>query len=132
MHDHFALCRRSIDVALFPGEVVVVLDVEDHFRAERARDVFVDEGMIRRGVMAHQVHRGPVFLARFVIEREPREMLQFLRQLAVAIHREPAVMLANLRARSARAAVREQREVFARLAGRTSRLSTVNAPNSTK
>ena len=73
----------------------------------------MDERVVRGRVVAHQVHRGPVFLAGFVIERQPGEMLQLLRQLLVAIHRDAAVVLANLRAGSARAAVGQQREVFA-------------------
>ena len=86
MHDDFALFAVH-DVAFFPREVVMVLDVEDHVRAELPRDVLVDERVVRRGVAAHQVHRGPVFLAVRVVEREPREVLQFLRQVRVAGHR---------------------------------------------
>ena len=85
--------------------------------------MLVNERVIRRGVVAHEIHRRPVFLAGFLIEREPGEMLQFLRQLPVPLHREPAVMLANLRARAARAAVREQREILAGAECLTSRRS---------
>ena len=104
----------------------MVLDVEDHVRAELLGDVLVDERVVRRGVAAHQVHRGPVFLAVGVVEREPREVLEFLRQVLVAGHRALAVEIAHLRARAARTRVREQREVFARLKAKRLRLLRVH------
>ena len=125
VHDQLTL--NTLDhVAFFPREVVVVLDVEDYIRAELAHDVVVDERVVGRSVMAHQVHRIPVFLARCFFERKPCEVFQFLRQPAVAIHRDAAVVLANLRACSARAAVRKQREVFARLKAERLRLLPVD------
>ena len=59
------LALRSVGqpMPLAPREVVVVLDVEQHLDAERARDVRVNQRVIRRGVPAHQLHRRPVFLA---------------------------------------------------------------------
>jgi hypothetical protein len=47
MHDDLAFLAIH-DVTLLPREVVVVLDVEDHVRAEFLRDVLVDERVIRR------------------------------------------------------------------------------------
>ncbi len=47
-------------VRLLPGEVVVVLDVEEHLGAEPAGDVAVDDGVVGGGVAAHEVHRLPV------------------------------------------------------------------------
>ena len=42
---------------LLPREVVVVLQIEQHLRAEIFRDVPVDARVVRRGVSAHQFHR---------------------------------------------------------------------------
>jgi hypothetical protein len=113
MHDDLAL-RAVHDVRFLPGKVVMVLDVEHDMRADLLRDVLVNERVVRRGVAAHEVHRGPVFLARFFLKGEPREVLQLLRQIVATIHRDAAVVLAHLRTRAARAAVAQQREVFAR------------------
>ena len=48
-----------------------------------ARDALVNQRVIRRRVLAHQVHRVPVFLAGFGIEVEPREIAQLRRKLLV-------------------------------------------------
>ncbi len=77
-----------IHVTFFPREVVVVLGIDDDMCAECAGDVFVDKRVVRGGVVAHRIHRGPVLLAGFFIERQPRRMLQLLRQLCVVRHRE--------------------------------------------
>ena len=45
MHDDFALFAVH-DVRFFPREVVMVLDVEDHVRAELLGDVLVDERVV--------------------------------------------------------------------------------------
>ena len=50
-------------VPLFPSEVVVVLQVEQDLGPEVRCHVLVDEGVVGRGVAAHQLHRGPIFLA---------------------------------------------------------------------
>ena len=50
-------------VPLFPSEVVVVLQVEQDLGAEIRRHVLMDEGVVSRGVAAHQLHRGPILLA---------------------------------------------------------------------
>ena len=114
MHDDFALLAIH-DVRFLPREVVMVLDVEDDVCAELVGNVLVDERVVRGGVVVHQVHRGPVFLAVGVVAREPREVLEFFRQVFVAGHRALAVVIAHLRTGSARTRVREQREVIARL-----------------
>src|ERR1035437_10858245 len=77
------------------------------------RDVFVDEEVIRGGVLAHQFHRRPVFLAVGGIEVEPREIAEFLWQILVFLARNAAVMVANLRAGAAAAAVAQQGEIRA-------------------
>jgi len=41
-------------------------------------DVFVDELVVGGGVTAHEVRGGPVFLAVFLIKREPGEVFEFL------------------------------------------------------
>ena len=71
--------------------------------------------MIRGGVFAHQLHRGPVFPAVGGIEVEPREIAEFLGQILVLRPRDTAVMVANLRAGAAAAAVAQQGEIRARL-----------------
>ena len=50
MHDDFAFDSIN-DVLLFPGEVVVVLQIEQHLRAKVFRDVPMNAGMIRRRVL---------------------------------------------------------------------------------
>jgi len=47
----------------FHAEVMMIFNVQQHARAEVPRDVLVDELVIRRGVLAHQLHRCPVFPA---------------------------------------------------------------------
>ena len=81
MHDDFAFHAIN-DVLLLPREVVMVLQIEQHLRAEILGDVTVNARVVRRGVLAHQLHRVPVFLALLRIERQPREPLQFARQVA--------------------------------------------------
>ena len=98
---------------LTPGEVVMILDVEQDLDAQRTRNVRVNERVIRRGIPAHQLHRRPVLLARFSREIEPRQMRQFLRQLGMELARQPAVVLRDLRTRAAAAGVAEEREVLA-------------------
>ena len=63
MHDDITF--RAVEEAMpfAPGEVVVVLEIETHVHAERARDVPVYDLVIGRGVPAHQLHRLPVVLA---------------------------------------------------------------------
>ncbi len=50
---------------LSPGEVVMILDVEQDLDAQRTGKVSVNERMIRRSIPAHQLHRRPVLLAGF-------------------------------------------------------------------
>ena len=114
MHDDLALHAVN-DVLLLPREVVVVLQIEQHLRAEVLRDVPVNARVVRRRVLAHQLHRVPVFLAFLRIERQPREPLQFARQIRELVERDLAVMIAHRRARAATAAVRQQRHVSSRL-----------------
>ena len=78
MNDHLALL--AVDhMAFLPSEVVVVFDVEDDARAELFPNVLVDELMVRGGITSHQVHGVPVFLPILLIEREPCQVLEFLR-----------------------------------------------------
>ena len=77
----------------------MVLDVEQDLDAQRARDVGVNQRVIRRGIPAHQLHRRPVLLAGFSREIEPRQLRQLLRQLGMELARQPAVVLRDLRAR---------------------------------
>ena len=112
MHNDVAFLAAH-DVALLPREVVVVFQVEEDLQAQVLGDVLVDERVVGGCVLAHQLHRGPVFLAFGGIEREPGEVLVLLRQVRVLLHRELAVVVAHRRAGAATPAVREERNVFA-------------------
>ncbi len=101
-------------VNFLPGEVVVVLDVQDHARAQASRDVAMDECVIRRRVLSHQLHRGPVLAPRLGIEVEPGEVAKLLRQLGVQFLRELAVVPGDGGPRAAAPAVRQQGEVVTR------------------
>ena len=68
MHDDFALHAIN-DMFLFPREVVVVLQIQQHLRAEIFRDVPMNARVVRRGISAHQLHRVPVFLAFLRVQR---------------------------------------------------------------
>ena len=72
MHDDFAV-HAVDDVALFPGKVVVVLDIQQDLRAEVFREVAVDAGVVGGGILAHEFHGLPIFLAGLGIEGEPGE-----------------------------------------------------------
>ena len=75
-------------VLLFPREVVMVLQIEQHLRAEIRRDVLVNERVVRRGVSAHQFHRGPIFLPFLRIQRQPGQPLQLARQIRELAERQ--------------------------------------------
>ena len=94
----------------------------------------MNQRVIRGCVVPHQVHCRPVFLAIAVIEREPGEVLELLRQMRMPRHRALAVVIADLCARAARTGMREKREVFAFFDPEFFDCSafTVKAPNSTK
>ena len=66
MHDEFFAV-----VPLFPGEVVVVLDIEQDLRAEVLRDMPVDQRMIGRRLRAHELHGRPILPPLFTVEFEP-------------------------------------------------------------
>src|SRR6202047_5327924 len=111
MNDHVAF--DTVDqVPLFPGEVVVVLNIEDHVRSKFACNEVMNERVIGRGIATHQVHRGPVFLPGRFIERKPGKVLQFFRQFRMSFHRDTAVMLADLCTGAARSTVRKKCEIF--------------------
>ena len=78
MHDHLALDSVD-DVSLFPREVVMVLQVQQHLRPKVPGDVFVNARMVRRRVASHQFHRRPVLLPFLGIQRQPGQPLQFAR-----------------------------------------------------
>lgn len=101
------------EVGFAPGEVVVVLDVEEDLCAEVAGDVGVDELVICSGVTAHELHGCPILLAFVLVEGEPSEVGEFLRELGVQLFGNAAVVVANFRAGAAAAAMGKQGEVFA-------------------
>ncbi len=70
--------------------------------------------MAGRRVVAHQPHQLQVLAARVVVEVQPAQVAQLLGQLRAQLTRELGVVPGDLRARSAAAAVREQRDVPAR------------------
>ena len=109
MHDHAP--RHSIDlVLLLPGEVVVVFNIEDHFRTEIPHDLAVDHSMIGGGIAAHQVHRLPVFLPGRGIERQPGKLPQFAGQTGAEGHRQAGIVVADRGAGAARTGMGEQGE----------------------
>jgi hypothetical protein len=65
MHNDFTFLPIRKATPLSPGEVVVILDVEQDLDAQRPRNVRVNERVIRRRIPAHQLHRRPVLLASF-------------------------------------------------------------------
>ena len=67
MHHDLAF-HAADEVPLLPSEVVVVLHIEQHLRAEILRDVPVNARVVRRRVLAHQFHRGPILLSFLRIE----------------------------------------------------------------
>ena len=97
MHDDLGLRSVRKAMPLTPGEVVMVLDVEPHLDAQRARDVRVNQRMIRRGISAHQLHRRPVLLTGLGRKIEPSQVRELLRQLRMQLARKPAVVLGDLR-----------------------------------
>ena len=110
MHDDLALDAAD-DMLFFPREVVMVLQIQQHRRTEMRRDVAMDARVVRRRVLAHQFHRGPIFLALLRIQREPCEPFQLARQIRELAECNLAVVIANRCARAAAAAVRQQRNV---------------------
>ena len=72
----------------------------------------VNLGVAGRGVIASQVHGGPVFLAGFGVEAEPSQVLGFGRQLAHALG-QFGVVFGNARAQAPRAGVRQHAHVLA-------------------
>ena len=93
----------------------MVLDAGDRLGAHRLGDPLVDQRVIGGGVFAHQVHRGPVFLARLAVQVEPRQPAQLRRQLGVLVHRQLRIKVGDRRPRAAAAAVAKQREILHRL-----------------
>ena len=68
MHDHVATAVR-----FFPRKVVMVLDSRDDLCADQLRHQTMDDVVIGRRVVAHQVHRRPVFLTGLIVETQPRQ-----------------------------------------------------------
>ena len=120
--DHHLLGDPIDDVALLPGEVVVVLDVQEHLGTEVTGDMAVDEFVVGRRVTPHELHGRPVFLAFHRIEVEPGEPLVVLGQLRVHGHGELAVVVADGRAGASASAVGQQGQVFARGQGQRRRI----------
>src|ERR1051325_4561696 len=83
MHDHFAF-NSANDVLSLPSEVVMIFQIEQHFRAEICGDVFVNQRWSRPGATAHQLHPPPVFLPLARTEREPRQSEQLAWKLRTA------------------------------------------------
>ena len=74
MDDDFRFRSVGKAMALTPGKVVMVLDIEHHVDTKRPRNVCVNQLVIRGGIPSHELHRRPIFLAGFRREVEPREM----------------------------------------------------------
>src|SRR5438874_7082668 len=60
--------------SFFPREVVMVLHARDRLSAQSPRDSAMDQGVIGRGVFAHQVHGRPVFHRRIRSEEHTSEL----------------------------------------------------------
>ena len=106
MYDHLA----AVGQAIFPGEVVVVLDADDGALAERGPDAGVDVVVAGGGVVAGQGHGGPVFRAGVLADVQPGEILQLAGQ-ATLLHGQVGIMHGQLRAHAPGAGVRQQGEV---------------------
>lgn len=98
-------------VRLLPGEIVMVLDVDRDLHAEIRRNVFMDTSVIGGGVLAHEFHGGPVFLARLVIQVEPRQVYELGRQLGMERTRERAKVRRHVGAGAAASAVAHESKV---------------------
>lgn len=94
MHNDLALDAIN-DMLLFPRKVVMVLQVQQHLRAEMLRNMAMDAGVICRRIAAHQFHGIPIFLALLRIEREPGETLQLARQIGKLTECKLAVVVAD-------------------------------------
>src|SRR5690242_13481504 len=81
--------------------------------------MFMNERVVSRSVAAHQFHRCPVFLAFLRIQRQPGQALQLAREIRELAERQFAVVVANSRAGSTTAAMRQQGQVGAGFKART-------------
>jgi hypothetical protein len=100
-------------VVFFPGEIVMILDIQENSRAEALGDVLVNERVVRGCVTAHEVHGVPIFLTGFGIERQPGKAFKFAVEVGMRGNGSFRIIIANGGAGSAAAAVSEKREVFA-------------------
>ena len=75
--------QMPTEVRLSPCEVVVVFNIEQDVRAEMLGDVFVDEMVVGRGVIAHEGHGRPVLRTLVGIQIQPGQVVKFLGQLLV-------------------------------------------------
>jgi len=78
----------------------MVLDLQQRFEFQVAQNRRVDTVVIRRGELAHQLHRRPVFRAG-TVHRQPSQMSKFLRDARVHLLGHLAVIFARHRARAA-------------------------------
>src|ERR1035441_9926918 len=110
MNDH--LFFHAVDyMALFPGEVVMVFEIQQHFGSKISGHMLVDQRVIGGGIAPHQLHCRPVFLAFLRIQRQPSQPLQFARQVRELAESNLTVMVAYGSTGAAAPAVGEQRHV---------------------
>src|SRR5579885_1448033 len=105
----------AVSQGLAPGEVMMVLDVGNLLQPHRARDAVVNDVVVGGGEAPGQFHREPVFLSGLRIQGKPGEMAQRLIQGWMQAARNLGIGVGDLEANAARAAVREQRQILARL-----------------
>ena len=106
---------RAIRQHFKPREIVKVLDGCRLLQLQRSRHTPMDDSVIRRGEATRKLHREPVFLARLAAEREPRQMAQRRIQQRMLTRRQLGIRLRDLEADTPRAAMRQQRQILARL-----------------
>ena len=110
MHDYVTTAVRFL-----PREVVMVLDSRDDSRTEQLCYQSMNDVVISRRVVAHQVHGRPVFLTGLIVETQPRETADIGVPLRQQVASDVAVGVTDGGSRAATAAVTEQRDVLARV-----------------
>ena len=94
-----------------PREVMVVLQVQQHVRAQVTGHVAVYAGVVGRRVVAHELHGRPVLLAGFAVQVQPGQVPLILRKSGAQGHGQPAVMGRDHGAGPPAAAVGKQGEI---------------------
>ncbi len=108
------LCVPAPLMAQNRVEQQLILDLRDLFQPHRCRHAVMDYVMVGRGEPAGQLHREPVFLPGFRVERQPRKMARAFFEIGVRFFRQFGVRVGDFESHGARAAVGEQGQILAR------------------